>query len=127
MCDIQKGISVNAQDIAALDNVTAEQTATTRLLASIDNGSAPTPLRGSDLTLAILRAMKTLSYEQEFLPDTASGGGEMYFVQRDQADELPPEEEYIRYEHNPQSTAIATCKAALIALNRNGRLAATLE
>jgi len=124
---------VNAQDIAALDDMTAELTATTQLLGSqpvgkcFENGWAPTPPQGADLTLGILRAMETLSYEQKFLPDTASGGGEMYFVQRDQAGELPPEEEYVRYDHNPQSTAIATCKAALIALNRNGRLAATLE
>jgi hypothetical protein len=118
---------VNAQDIAALDNVTAELTATTRLLGSIDNSSAPTQLHGSDLTLAVLRAMKTLSYEQIFLPDTESGGGEMYFVRRDQVDEVPPEEEYVPYHHNPQSTATATCKAALIALNRSGRLTAALE
>jgi hypothetical protein len=133
VCDIQKGISVNAQDIAALDSVTAEQTATSRLLGSqpvaecSDNGSAPTPPQGADLTLAVLRAMKTLNYEQKFIPDTESGGGEMYFVQREQARALPPEEEYVRYRHNPQSTATATCKAALIALNRSGRLAATPE
>jgi hypothetical protein len=115
---------MEVQDISAMEDGTAELMAAERLLGHRSTGlgvdqPAPELPKGANLTLGIIRAMKELGYGQMLIPDPTSGGGEMYFVQRDRVDVMPPEEEYIRYEHNPASTATATCKAALIGLNRS--------
>lgn len=126
-----KATLVNAQDISALDDATAEVMAAEQLLGyqptpATPQDQAPMPPQGAALTLGIVRAMKGLGYEEKLIPDPAAGGGELYFVRAASADELPPEEEYIRYENNASSMATATCKAALIALNRS-RAALALE
>jgi hypothetical protein len=116
------------EDIVALDDAEAEVLAAEKLLSYKPDPRSgqvsPQPPQGAELARALICAMKERGYEQKLLPDPQAHGGEIYFVRA--ALEVPPEEEYLRYENNPASIATATCKAALIALCRNTEIDSSL-